>query len=841
MSLLGSMFRWRPRKADDSRTEPRSRATSRRGWVDRVSPDVTYALRGLRRTPGFAFTATITLVIGIGANATMIDVLDRLFIRAPVGIRDPNSVVRLWFTSAEPDGGLMPIASYYRYALLRDGLSSQLQLAAYSIQETSYGTGDDSVKVRAALVSSSYFAVLGTRPALGVLAAGGDRDRVAEAHVVLSHAFWMRRYGSDPAAVGRTVRIGPATFAIAGVAEPGFLGAEVEPIDIWLPLGATGAWTLGPQWREWRDGYAFHIFGRVPHAREPAPALEHGAAILQADAASIPNGDRFLRPVTQAITAVGGGAVDMTPWVAGAATLVLLIACANTAILFYVRGLRRGPEMAVRLALGATPGVVLRQLLVEAMVVASVAALGAAVVMAVGRQSLAATFLPDVGVLQAPMDARSLLTVFSVALVAGILCGGAPAVRLLYVPHLWQVAPPVFGERVHRHRLSGMIAAQSALVVPALIGAGLFLASLRALAAVELGFDPSALVLAQTDLQGAGYPQTRSDHLHAQMLERAKRIPQVQRAALGTETPIQHLMSMKLFAPGHGVVQTKQGTGPYVNVVSADYLSVLGVRVVEGRDLSTDDDRRGAAPVVIVSESLARGVWPNTSAVGKTLALGEKGVSSTVVGVAQDTRRPGSRKGGAADFYLPMGRWPDLMGRPFLLVRTRGVRPADIVPLLRNEIRALDRSMPYIQVIPLSQVFDPLVRPWRVGAILFSLLGGLALTVAVVGLYGVVAYVTTLQRREAAIRIALGASPSSVIASVVRRATTAVIVGLLVGTWAARSGMPALAAQLYGVAPQDVTVYSSVLLIVLLTGIVAAYLPARQLRRIDPSMLLRAE
>ena len=823
------------RRAFGNATLTRERVYEMRrvGWIDRLWQDLSYAIRVLRKSPAFTIAAVLTLVVGIGANATMLDVIDRVFIRDPVGIDEPDRLVQLWLADSTRTSW-QPSTSYVNYAAIRDGLHGVAAVATYTTWPQSYGVGGpDVVKVRAAQVSDSYFSLLGARSAIGTLLGPPDSDRDSTARIVLSHGFWTRRYGASPAVLGTVVRVGQSLFTIVGVAEPGFIGPDIAAVDVWMPIAVTNAW-FEPDWRTNRRIYAHQILARVPPG-VPISWLEERASLAWRQRPIKSRDDDFLVGMTAfPILARGNTGIPAPLFVAAVGTLIFLVACANTATLFYVRGMRRSPETAIRLALGAARRRIVGQLLAESMLVACVAAAGAAAVMAVGRPVLAATLLPEVGALEASIDPRAVLLVFVLAVVAGLVCGSAPGVRLFtYPPALWRATQQFAGGRVARKSLMAVVAGQTALVVPAVTGAALFLGSLYAVTSTDLGFNPKDVLVVETDLFFAGLFKENNRELPYRMLERVQRTPGVAKAALTSFAPVGNMVTV-----GFDGADGKQWSAAF-RPVTVDYLALMEIPLLAGRALQQEDDRLGAAPVAVVSATLAREHWPGRQALGQCLVTGFSDCLR-VVGVVADVKGQANTPSPLPVLYIPARRWPDWLESPVIVLKAEGNASA-LATQVRQQLSALHPNMPFVEVRSVEQLFEPFIRTWRVGAILFSLFGAIGLLVAAVGLYGIVSYVTAAQQRESAIRLALGASAGRLLSASLVRAGVAVTIGLSAGVALALAGGTAIASQLYGITPQDPRVFAAVIVTMLMTGLIAAYLPARRIKRIDPSQLLRAE
>jgi len=823
------------RRAFGNATLTRERVYEMRrvGWIDRLWQDLAYAIRALRTTPAFTVSAVLTLVVGIGANATMLDVIDRVFVRDPVGIDEPERLVQLWLADSTKTRW-QPSTSYVNYAAIRDGLHGIADVATYTTWPQSYGVGGpDVVKVRAAQVSDSYFSLLGTRPSIGTLLGPPNSDRGSTARLVLSHGFWTRRYGASPAALGTAVRVGQSLFTIVGVAEPGFIGPDIGAVDVWMPIAVTDAW-FEPDWRTSRGIYAHQILARVPPG-VPTSWLEERASLAWRRKPVKSRDDDFLVGVTTfPILARGNTGIPPPLLVAAVGTFIFLVACANTATLFYVRGMRRSPETAIRLALGAARRRIVGQLLAESMLVACVAAAGAAALMAVGRPVLAATLLPEVGALEASIDPRAVLLVFVLAVMAGLLCGSAPGLRLFTSPPaLWRAAQQFAGGRVACKSLMAVVAGQTALVVPAITGAALFLGSLYAVTSTDLGFNPRGVLVVEADLFFAGLSKETGSDLPYRMLERVQQVSGVAKAALTSYAPVGNMVTVTFSGAGG-----KEWSAAF-RPVTVDYLDLMEIPLLAGRALQHEDDRLGATAVAVVSATLAREQWPDRPALGQCLVTGFSDCLR-VIGIVADVKGQGDTPRPLAVLYVPARRWPGWLESPLIVLKSEGNASA-LASQVRQQLSALNPNMPFVEVRSMEALFEPYIRTWRVGAILFSLFGAIGLLVAAVGLYGIVSYVTAAQQRESAIRLALGASPGRLLSTSLIRTGVAVTVGLCVGMALALAGGKTIASQLYGITPQDPRVFAAVVVTLLATAAIAAYLPARRVRRIDPSQLLRAE
>lgn len=833
-----------------------------REWIDAAAQDLRYALRSVRRAPGFAVLVVATLALGIGANASMFGIIDRLLLRGPTHVADADRVMRLYLTGTRPGqeaetGSTFP---YVTYTDLRDGTRSFSDVAAYtSAAPISIGRGADIQRFQNQFVTPNLFPLLGVQPALGrFFTEEEDRPPRGEPVVVLGYDAWQTRFGGDPAIIGRSLYVDGTLVTVVGVAPSGFTGPELQPVDLWLPTSFSRASSM-PTWPTSRFPAFLHVIARLSPGITPAQANADVTAAHQraydgnrawekvASLSMLPL--RFDREGKEPME------VAVSRWLVGMATVVLLIACANVANLLLARALYRRREIAVRLALGVSRTRLVRLLLAEGFVLAVAGgALGLAVAYW-GGQLVRVTLLPDVAWGGSPVSTRVLLFTAAATMATGLLVGLMPALRASR-PNLTGTLKE--GTRQGGGTRSPLRAAltvtQAALSVVLLVGAGLFVHSLWNVRALDLGIDTDrVLAVSWTWSQevfelpsGAAQDaeQARQTQVRDRALAEIARLPGVKSAAWSIGTPFSSILGLGVRVPGRDSIPQLPGAPPFpiVSAVSSDYFATAGTSIVHGRGF-TPADRAGSEPVTIVNETMARTLWPGEQALGQCLIIGDGADEDTpcarVVGVAEDARRRQLREDAAMQYYVPLGQERQI-GGGMLLIRPRG-EPAELVPLLRRELRRLDPSLGYIDAKLLQEAVDPQVRPWRLGATIFAAFGALAMLVAAVGLYSVMSYVAAQRSHEMGVRIALGAQAGDIGWLILARGLGTAAVGIALGILLALAGSRFLEPLLFDTSAQNPTVFGTVATALLAVAVLATLVPAWRATRVDPVVALRAE
>ncbi|HEX7121552.1 MAG TPA: ADOP family duplicated permease [Gemmatimonadaceae bacterium] len=822
-----------------------------RQGFDEFAHDLRFAVRQLRQAPGFAALVLTTLAVGIGANVTMAGAIDRLLLRAPPGIDEPERVVRLLLVGTGPDGSTFASnnQNYPIYQDLRAGRSFEL-VSGYINARFSLGVGPDAITVRATAATPEFFEVFGVRPAVGHFFSPTDGYPEGEVSggaplAVLSDGFWQRQYAGDSAVVGRSIRVGQNVYTVAGVAPPGFRGAEDVAPDLWLPVHVAGL-DLPRYWTANRGARWLSLVGRLragvsrDAASEEATQLWRRAEALSADPDTT---SRFV--ASSVIRGRGADApreVRVTLWLGGVSSLVLLIACANVANLLLGRAFARRREIAVRLALGACGGRLARQLLAESLLVAGLGGIGA-----LGFAVAAGRVMPRLFVLNVGeagwVDARLFLVTAVVALGTAVLVGLAPLLqaRALDLTTALRTGAASTGGRTSRVR-AALVSVQAGLCLLLLIGAGLFGLSLGRVQSLDLGVDPEHTWQVRFDMNHALLPvrdvyEARS----AEMLQRVAAVPGVERAA--------RELSFGAVAPFSDATRgqswwDRSERAAFLVAVDSGYFRALGTQSLRGRDIDAQDGR-GAPRVAVITAPLATILFGAQEPLGQCLYYqmhgDQRGDCVRVVGVVGASLGRDLLDRGNPGVYIPLAQRGNLFPRPALMnVRITG-RPATVLPEIRRAIQAAHPELPAVGFTRVSEWIDPQLRPWRLAAVLFAVFGGVALVIAVVGLYGVVAFTANQRSSEVAVRIALGARPKHVLRVVAGDALQAVGAGLAVAVLVALALRGAIGPLLYQTSPTDARIIATMVLTLLGAAAVASLLPVLRAQRSNPARVLRVD
>ncbi|AHG87817.1 permease [Gemmatirosa kalamazoonensis] len=803
--------------------------------------DLRQAYRSLIAAKGLAFVAILTLALGIGVTTATYTVIDAVLLR-PLPYEAPDRLVYLWeqgktFENVNAQSSLHDVTEWRRDARTLSHVS------AYRYWLFNLAGAPQAEAVLGAHVTADAFATLGARPALGRRFVAGEDRPGAPRVAVLSDALWRRRFGADPHVVGRTFRMDGTTYAVVGVMPAGFDLPSTLPHNALLPSRALELWVASDvdPVKDSPDNIGWWAFGRLApgatleqasselarlavaqHRRNPAAAETIHVRGLRA---------HVVRPIRSALllfaTAVG---------------LVLLVACANVAGLLLARGTSRGRELGVRVALGATGARLVRQLLAESLLLAGAGAAGGLALASLGVRwlvALAPNGLPRVA--EAGMHRPALAFAALAAVVASVVAGLLPAL------HAARTAPAGAARSVGRGTTLGgaaqrargvLVVAEVALSLVLLAGAGLLVRSYVTLAGEPLGFRPERLLTMFTLMPESRFP---TDRARGQFLlraaERIRALPGVEGVAITDAVPLSGLGGYAT-AWVEGEPQPKPEDLPtlWPHDVSADYHAVLGIPLVAGRAFS-DRDTAGARRVVIVSASLARRLLPHGSLVGRRLG-GLRAEPLTVVGVVGDVRANAIDEGPQPAAYLPVAQETDIAGS--LLVRTRGA-PLALERAARAAIASVDPEQPVMNVRTMDDYVAQALSTRRFSLFLTAVFAGSALLLAMVGLYGLLAYLVAQRAREIGVRVALGAQRVDVARLVLGGALRLAGTGALVGAPVALLGARLLRSQLYGVGPSDPITLVAVAATLVGTAALAALVPTRRASRVDPAITLRQE
>ncbi len=811
--------------------------------MDELSQDIRYVLRSLARSPAFTAGVVATLALGLGINAAVFRVADQVLFRPPAGVANAHSVRRV--ESSVRFGSSAPIrGSTFSYLDVQAMFAGAPAAAAaiYSRPSVPPHTPDGR-EVPAMSVDSGYFHLLGVKPLAGRLFDAGETAPGADVPVaILSYDYWQGTLGGAPLHEQTTITLNDRIYHVVGIMPRGFIGIDLDPLDVWLPLGVgwfgrTEVNGVVIPWYQSDMGRPLRALVRLSAtAADSVTATRLSAALGAKDA---DGGGSARSVVLHSIVPAGDpikieSAVRLLERLSGVAMIILLIACANAANLLIARGLRRRQEIAVRLAMGASRVRIARLLLVESLALALAGGVAAVVAGYWTGEALRRMVFPDAHWTSGAFDERSILFIALLAIIAGLAAGVAPALQLSS-PDLVTALKDVRGRGGRRTWVTrtALVVMQTAFSLVLLVASGLLVRSLGRLNGLRLGFDANGLVTASSSraLLRAMRP-AEGDVSATRLAALLAHSPSVRGVALATTAPFGSISRMDMSVPGTTFVP-EQNVAPSWAAVTPNYFGVMGTRVVRGRAFS-DDDVRDGETVAIVNESMARHYWPAGIPFGSCI-LAHYLPCARVVGVVEDIRdTPGSDEP-ALRYYLSLTQLGDSASA--VIVRAApGAAPA-----VAASIKAM---LPRDSRASISVVADRVaqaVRPWRVATLLFIALGGVALALACVGVYSVMSYVASERVHEIGVRMVLGATAGDVRRLMLRDGARLVVLGGLVGLAGAAAGARLLESLLFGVSPFDPLVYVAGFLCLGTIAVAATLAPAVRASRTDPAAALRSE
>jgi putative ABC transport system permease protein len=788
---------------------------------ERMGEDLRIAGRLLRRRPTFTAVTLTVLAMGIGATSTMFSIVNSVWLR-PLPFREPSRLVML-------ENKWLPRFPRFEASPLdvqtwKKECQSYSDVAAFRPFIFNLTDGDLPERIAGLRVTANLPELLGVTPILG-RGINADEDAPGRNQVVLiGHHLWQRRFASDPAVVGRSVRINGLPFTVIGVMPAGF--RFPSDAEIWMPMGFTA------EDLESRNNHVLWAVGRLRPGVTPQQAL----AELDLLMARLHPGTWRGRVVSFDDYYIGDVRLALGVLL-GAAACLLLIACVNVANLLLARGAAREREMAVRTSLGATRGRIVQQLLTES---ALLSLLGGALGLALAQGAITLVRVwpwPGINRLEeTSLDPMAVLFTIALSLGTSVIVGLSPALRLSR-PDLHdrlKSGGRAAGTRERTRIGNTLVAAEVALAMVLLVGAGLFLRSLWRLLDVPLGFNPRNVLAVSVSLPRAVYREPFQQLAFTErLLERLKSTPGVESVGVSSATPLTSVVDVGIAFDG----APKMGTTANYFRVTPAYFRVMQIPLIRGR-LITEQDSASGPPVVVINETMARRFFPDTDAIGKRIDISGPTYMREIVGIVGDIKQESLRTPTAPQVYEPFAQKPGT--GISLLLRTAG-DPVPLTETVRREVRAIDSGQPVSAALPMAEIVGRSLTRDRFSVIVLGAFSCLALILAGVGLYGVVGYIVAQRTTEIGIRIALGAEPRGIQRLVIAQSLRAVVVGVGLGLAGAVVCSGIVRSLLYEVQPRDPVTLAGVTVLLLAVALAAAFLPARRAARVDPILALRAE
>lgn len=811
--------------------------------------DIRLAFRSLINTPGFSFVAIITVALAIGANTTVFSLVNALLLR-PLPYKNPQELVLLWEKFSAQGLDQIPVSAP-EYLDYEKDLKS-LEIAGFDYVDLNLTAGEMPERIAGAVVTPSVFSVLGVEPIRGRAFTKTEFGEGNDNVVVVSERLWKRRFNSDPEFVGKQLSLNGRSFTVIGIMSEGFQfplplfnvqgGTFGQQVDIWKPIA------FSKNDLESRGSRSYGIVGR----------LKPGVSLLQAQAevdtvitSWLPRFPDNYEPATRFggtlykfHDQVVGGMRTALVILLGAVALVLLIACANLTTMLLARAGAREREFAIRVALGAGPARLLRQMLTESVLLAVIGGLAGVLLAIWGLDLLRALGSHTVPrIAEANLDLRVLLVTLVASIFTGILFGLVPALASSK-PELTEALKEggrgsTTGTRRNRVR-NALVISEVALALVLLVGAGLLLKSFARLQNVDPGFDPRNVLSMEVSLPVAKYPRGKPvTDFYAEIIRRVQTLPGVEAVALTSILPLSGTNSDSSFAiEGRDPTQEKVYPDEEIRSVTENYFKVLKVPLVQGRFFD-ERDTADAPQVVIVNQSFARKWFPNQEAIGKKITFSDPRKPDpkwiTIVGLVGDMRHRGLDVDAKPEYYLPHPQNPY---RGMILAIRSQQDPRSLAESIRREIHQLDPELPAANVRTLENVASDSVAPRRLSVVLIGVFAAVALVLASVGIYGVMSFLVVQRTHEIGVRMALGAQRADVLRLVVGHGMRLVLIGSVLGLVMALLSTRALSAMLYRVSAFDLTTFAGVTIALALVALLASYIPALRATRADPMIAL---
>jgi predicted permease len=821
--------------------------------MENLLKDIRYAIRLLFRSPGFTAVAVLSLALAIGANTTIFTIINAVFLH-PLPVRDIEQVVvvsGLDQNNSLLNVNLTPISwlNLQDYQKQNDVFSGLSGFIPIGLTLTGFG---DPQNVPAQLVSANYFDTLGVKPALGrTFFASENENPGSHPIVVLSHSVWTRVFNADPGIINRVITLNSQPFTVVGVAETNFKGTFSlgNPDVIWVPSSMYQQVLSGTLLEFFVSRRA--LFVNAVARLKPGVPLSQAEATMKTIASRLakeyPNDNEGrsiqLTPLAQAAIGINqrsqfvmAGGVLMT--VVG---MVLLIACVNIANLLLARAGGREREVGIRLALGAGRSRLMRQMLTES-VILSITGGAIGLIVAYWGRDLLWSFRPpflNVNAVSLSLDWRVLAFTGAVSIFTGLLFGVIPALKLS-MPNLNDSlkSGSRSGASASRTRARAvLVVSEVALALIALVGAGLFVQSMRQAQSIDLGFETKKLFVMAVNLGSQNMEPARAEQFYKRAIESARSIPGVANAAVAANFPLGGGFLRSVFKEGQEQKPGQRNLLTLTNIVGPEYFDTVRIPLLRGR-LFTDFDRKGSNTVVVVNEAMAKKFWPGEDAIGKRFTFFGQTEVREIVGIVRTITVIQVGEEPQAAIYLPLAQ--NFTPAATIQVRTTG-DPTGVIETVRKQIQSLEPSLPLTNISTMEQQLDQALYAPRMGAALLGLFGLLALALAGIGIYGVMAYSVTQRTQEIGIRMALGAARGEIVRMVIGQGMILALLGLGIGVAASSALSRLVSGLLFGISATDSRVFGVVSVILAAVAFVACYFPARRATRIDPIRALRME
>ncbi|MGH9849262.1 MAG: ADOP family duplicated permease [Blastocatellia bacterium] len=814
------------------------------GWasLERLGQDLRFGLRMLRKNPGFSLIAILTLALGIGANTAIFSVVNSVLLR-PLPYSDPDRLAMLW--TDDPRRGVHEEGtSFPNFEDWRNQSRSFADMAICTRGNDVNLTGGNGVeRVSGERVSANFFPLLGVAPMLGRTISLEDEQR-RESVVVLSHNLWVRRFGADRNVIGKTLEIGGRSAQVIGVMPTDFYFPSKET-QLWEPASLDASWDRQKS-RRYTDWW--RVIGRLKPGVSFQQAQMEMNAIGNRLQQTYPTTDLefagFGVNVIPMLTQITGQKLGLALWLLfGAVTLILLIACSNVANLSLARNAARRREFAVRLALGAGPWRLVWQLLSESLLLGMLGGLSG-VFLAVWGIDLLRKFSPR-GIPrqeEVSVDGRVLVFALVTSLLTGALFGLLPAGKISQSdPHevLKEGGRNEASAGMHRAR-GALVVVEVALALVLLVGAGLLIRSFLRVQAVELGFKPERALTLKLDLPDSKN-RAQKVAFYQQAFERLAALPGVEAVGAISHVFLENNPDTGITIEGHDTASANEAALPLMDdVVSADYFKAMGIPLLKGR-FFTDQDTLDAPRVAIINETMARRFFPGEDPLGRRFKYGNAQSTSpplTIIGVIGDVRREGLEKEAISQNFIALSQNPN---RQMNLVIRTTTDPLSLAAAVRNEIRAIDNTLPLFGLTTVERQLAEMGAARRFQTGLLGVFAVLALGLAIIGIYGVMSQVTTQRTQEIGIRMALGAQARDVLRLVIGQGMKLVLLGVALGLLASLALTQLLKALLFGVSATDPLTYGAVAVLLAAIALLACWIPARRATKVDPLIALRHE